>query len=189
MKLLPIVEGVGDVAAVPVLLRRLVQEVHDRYDVQIARPYRYGDLQKVKGNINRLLLVAAKEGMPILWTLDCDDGCVVDWVTELEKQLPDPLPVPLKFAFFVREYECIFLAEKHCLVQLGISAQVHTNIPPDAESVRGAKGLISRLMPYGRAYKETVHQAQLTAKLDLSIALQESRSVRHINDALLALIN
>ena len=36
--LIPIVEGDGEVAALPLLLRRLFQEVYQVYDVRIARP-------------------------------------------------------------------------------------------------------------------------------------------------------
>lgn len=186
MRLLPIVEGPGDLAAVPLLLRRLLHEKHQRYDVEIARPYRYGDVQKVSKNLDRFLLVAAKENAPILWTFDCDDGCALDWVKEFEKRIPKGLQVPVRFAFFVREYECIFLAEKHCLAQIGIRS--NADIPEDPETVRGAKGAISRLMPPGTAYKETVHQERLTAHLDLDVAREKSRSVRHLESALLDLI-
>lgn len=186
MRLLPIVEGPGDLAAVPVLLRRLLHEVHNRYDVAVARPYRFGNVQTVSRKFDPLLRTAAKEHAPILWTFDCDDGCALEWVRQFEEQMPAGIQVPVEFAFFVREYECIFLAEKRCLTRLGIPGDVDFAEAP--ESVRGAKGLISRLMPPGTAYKETVHQASLTAALDLDLARQNSRSVRHLESALLKLI-
>lgn len=185
MRLLPIVEGPGDLSAVPLLLRKLVEH-HQRFDVVVLRPYRYGEVERVNKNFTRYVLAAAKERAPILWTFDCDDGCPLNWVHHFEAQLPAGLSVRLKFAFFMREYESIFLAERMCLGELGIPADAV--LPQNPEGVRGAKQLISRLMPYGTAYKETVHQARLTARLDLDVARNNSRCLRHLEAAFLDLI-
>jgi uncharacterized protein DUF4276 len=185
MHLLPIVEGPGDRSAVPVLLRGLLEE-HHRFDVTILPPYRYGEVRKVSKNVSRYALAAAKENVPILWILDCDDGCPVEWVHHLEEQLPAGLAVPLKFAFMMREYEHLFLAQRACLEVLGVDPDAA--LPPEPENIRGAKETISRLMPAGTAYKETVHQARLTAHLDFAIARGKSRSFRHLEKALLELI-
>jgi|CXWL01.1.fsa_nt_gi hypothetical protein len=185
MKILPIVEGIGDVAAVPVLIRRLLAH-HGLHTVNVLRPYRFGEVAKVSKNFRRNVLTAAKERAAILWVLDCDDGCAVEWVRILEEQIPAELTVPLSFAFFVREYESLFLAEQQCLVsQLGVPAT--SRFPDDPESIRGAKEYISRLMPAGLAYKESVHQARLTGHIDLNEARRTSRSFRHLEKALVEL--
>jgi len=185
MRLLPIVEGAGDVSAVPVLLRRLLAH-HNLHSIEVLRPYRFGEVTKVAKNFRRYVLTAAKEGAPILWTIDCDDGCAVEWVRTLEEQIPAELSVPIAFAFFVKEYESLFLAEKKCLIsQLGVPA--NATFPQDPESIRGAKQYISSLTPNGVAYKETVHQARLTGHLDIDEARRTSRSFRHLEKVLIEL--
>ena len=42
--------------------------------------------------------------------------------------------------------------------------------PPDAESIRNAKGWLSKQMPPGRPYRPTLLQSSLTAILDLDAA-------------------
>ncbi len=49
-RLLPIVEGEGDERAVPVLLRRILEH-HGRYDVQVLKPQRRGELPKSQGEL------------------------------------------------------------------------------------------------------------------------------------------
>ena len=186
MRLLPIVEGPGDVAAVQVLLRRLLHERHQIYDVDVIHPYRYGDFSKVAKNFVRQVLAASKENAPILWTMDCDDGSPGERVRFLEEQLPRDVHVPVKFAFFRREYECMFLAEHQCLVtELRVSPDGRVGEP---EAIRGAKACITRMMARGTAYKEMVHQVRLTAKMDLAVALENSASLRHLDTTLLSLI-
>jgi len=187
MRILPIVEGPGDVDSVPLLLRRLLHERHNVFDVEIARQYRYGENGKVTRNFSRQALAAAKEGVPLLWTLDCDDGCPVEWANHFEQIIPAGITVPIKFAFFQREYECMFLAEHDCLVaELAINPATPRSSHP--ENIRGAKERISKMMPAGAAYKETVHQARLTARMDLNNALANSRSLRHLESSVLSLV-
>jgi hypothetical protein len=187
MRLLPIVEGPGDVQAVPILLRRLLTERHEIYDIDVLRPYRYGELVKVSKNFVRYALAAAKENAPILWTVDCDDGCPVEWVNHLEEQIPAGFPVPIGFALFVREYESMFLAEHACL-RSRLAVKAETPALPNPETYRDAKGEITRMMPGTAAYKEMVHQPSLTATIDLNVALANSRCLRHLDKTLLNLV-
>jgi len=185
MKLLPIVEGPGDKAALPILLRRLLH-AHEIYDVEVMRPYTLGDVYKVVKNFRRYVLTAAKEGAPILWTLDLDDGCPVEILKLLEKELPAGVNVPLKFSFFVREYESMFICEQQCLLELGLVDDCV--FPEQPEAIRGAKEWISKAMPSGRSYKETVHQAKLSHSVDLGRVRERSSSFRHLEKALLSLV-
>lgn len=82
----------------------------------------------------------------------------------------------------------MFLAEEVTARQeLGISAS--TPFPADAEAVRGAKECLSRMMRPGSAYKPSVHQARIAANLDLAQLRQRSRSFRHLESAVLRVIN
>jgi hypothetical protein len=188
MRLLPIVEGAGEVEAMPILLRRLLTERHGIYDVQVLRPYRYGELGKMSKNFARNVLVAAKENAPILWTADCDDGCPITWVNHFEQNIPAGFPVPIRFALFVREYESMFLAEHNCLITK-LALDPATPSLPNPETYRDAKGEITRMMPPGTAYKEMVNQPSLSAAIDLAAAIANSRSLRHLDSALLSLVH
>lgn len=187
MRLQPVVEGAGDVEAMPILLRRLLIERHRIYDVEVLRPYRYGELARMSKNFDRNIRAVAKENAPILWTADCDDDCPVDWVSHFEQNLPAGFPVPIRFALFVREFESMFLAEHQCLITR-LALDPRTPRLGNPETHRDAKGEITRMMPAGAAYKEMVNQPSLTAAMDLSVAIGSSRSLRHLESALLSLV-
>lgn len=184
MRLLPVVEGAGDVAAAPELIRRTLQE-QKRFDVRLLRPYRVGDIHVTKKKLPNLMRSFAKEQANILWILDGDDGCAVEHATELKRLVPsDCRSIPLEFCFLVREYESLFLADIDTTRSaLGIAKPVP--LPADLESLRGVKEFLSKHMPRGKTYKETVDQVRLTSKLDLGIVRKRSRSFRHLESALL----
>ena len=187
ISVLPLVEGEGDVAAIPVLLRRICV-AHKRYDVEICRPHRRGDVHKVYRRFHDFLRAGLNEADRLLWVMDCDDGCPLDWVAKLEDLYqgnPPGASCQLRFAFLVREYESLFLTEQAAARdKLAIAGP----FPKNVDAVRGAKEWLSAQMPPGRAYKETSDQAALTAQLDLHVLRQKSRSFRHLESAFLSLI-
>ena len=79
MKLIAIVEGHGDVAAVRVLLRRVLHEKLQRYDVEIEPPIRVPKDKLLKpGELERAVNLAARrtsatDGIIVL--VDADDDC------------------------------------------------------------------------------------------------------------------
>lgn len=189
-----IVEGQGDAQAAPLLARRLLDE-HGLHHVQTASPKISGGLDKSRKRFGDYLRYGIKNGCPILWVLDCDDktsgqhGCPVEHARELHglvaQQGLAAMPV-IEFAFFVREFESLFLAEQNAL-------RAYYGLPPDkaipdgASRRRDAKGEISKLLPKSSAYKETIDQAKLVARLDLTICRAVSRDFRHFEAALLRL--
>ena len=68
MRILPIVEGDGDMDAVPELIRRVA---HDKghFELTICRPHKRGDLPKIRGRFDDYFKTALLEGCPILWVL------------------------------------------------------------------------------------------------------------------------
>lgn len=183
MRLLPIVEGPGDVNATPVLLRRIARRI-GLPNVQILRAHRRGDLFQVHRHLQRFAAVAALERAAALWLFDCDDGCAFERARELHRAvLREQFPYPFRVALIVKEYECLFLADPDaCRMVLEIPAAAA--FPSDPESVRGAKELLSRLMARGRAYKETIHQQALSEVVDLDRLYEKSRSYRHLENAI-----
>ena len=183
MKLIPIVEGPGDASAVPHLLRGILY-ANKIFDVEIDRPYKAGEFFKVRKVFPNLIRALEKEGALLLVLIDCDDGCAVTKASELRDLIPEDLAhVRLEIAFIVREYESLFLFDpettRACL-------QIANDIafPDQPEELRGVKGWLSRVMGEGRAYKETVDQEQITARLDLDVIRPRSRSFRHLESAL-----
>jgi hypothetical protein len=178
--ILTIVEGDGDLAAVPMLVRRILHETLQVYDVQVLRPQKRGEWPRVKREFDRFYQVARLDAAPILWVLDfdCDDCVDVEaesrWARERAREL-DPAG-RLELAFMVKEYESLFLAEQSCVRKSFSSLPADAKFPADPERVRDAKGWISENLPKGVAYKPAVDQARLTAMLDLTRLAERSPS-------------
>jgi len=77
LSIVPIVEGQGDVAALPILLRRLLWEQNNRYDVQIAKPKKTGGSGGLMRDLEGFLRLAAStpDCGSILVLIDADDKC------------------------------------------------------------------------------------------------------------------
>ncbi|TEX44662.1 hypothetical protein [Dechloromonas sp.] len=52
-----------------------------------------------------------------------------------------------------------------------------------------AKEWLSKQRPSGKAYKETVHQEKITARLNLDHLREKSRDFAHLERAVISLIN
>lgn len=190
-----IVEGEGDAVAVPKLIHKIWREKNIQ-DVQLTpAPFHSGNVGTALRNLERFVGAAMKHQCPVLWVLDCDDkkngelGCPVTHMQTLRDALQTVYqPQPLAFAFFTKEFESLFLAEQQALkthYQLESTVQMDAN----AAAKRDAKGQISRLLPSGRAYKETTDQAAIASLLNLETCRQVSRDFRHFESALLRLCN
>lgn len=190
-KLLLVVEGESDVSAAPHLMRRVLSDVCGRYDCQVET-HRRKDIAHLRANdwanLKRYLLAAFLEEMPVLWMLDCDDGCAVTIVGEMYRQAAlVGVRQPLVFCLWVREYETMFLYDpRNVAKKLGIPEFVSPQVP---EQKRGAKELLSAAMPRGHAYKERFDQLPLTAVLDLDRLRNNYRSYRHFENAVKWLVD
>lgn len=187
--ILLIVEGEGDVRAAPILVRRVLNERHGRYDINVLRPQKRGDIHAIRKNISRFIKMAMLEKAPVLWLVDCDDG---DWQVQqhdLEAALANEyLPYPVRFSLMVKEYEALFLAEPATTKKvLSISEEIE--FPLDPENIRGAKEWLSSKMPKGYAYKETTHQEKLSASINLSLLAENSPNFRRFETNLIELIS
>ncbi len=189
-RLLAIVEGEGDLKAVPELLRRILHH-HNCFDVQVLA-HKRGDLPKVLANFENVFKMAVKEDAAILLLLDFDCkncACVVQSAEPFYKKVEDLRPDwAFKVAFMVKEFETLFLADRNATRSVLKDIPEMTNFPADPESVRGAKEWLSKAMPSGIAYKETVHQVKIVSQLDLNHLRTHSPSYRHLEKALLSLL-
>lgn len=190
--LAPIVEGLGDVEALPIILRKILHQ-KEIYDIEILRPlncHGKGNLTRNNG-IERFVQLAA--GKPncsaILVLCDSDNDCPVELgkhFSERIKSLKAPKPVAIAIA--CREFETWFLADIENFIgkplngRPGISRT--TKLSVKCESIASAKGWISQHLPADRNYKETTDQAAMSGCLDISNTYKNSRSFRRLNKAL-----
>lgn len=178
-----IVEGDGEVDALPVLLRRVSDWLTPDQYVHIQRPIRVRReqfLNREEEFVKKLRLAASFCGVAgwILILLDADDDCPNEMAEQIRAKAA--MVVPLHHVSVVlanREYEAWFIAAARSLH--GRRGFVCPGEVPDAESIRGAKQWVSKNVPAG-AYHEVVDQPALSAAMDLDQAHANSRSFRKL---------
>jgi len=175
-----IVEGHGDVAAVPVLLRRLQKELKPELHLDIPPPWRTGRYKLVKPrelerSVERLAR-QLREPRAILILVDADDDCPKELAPQLlsrARSARSDIPIGLVLAKY--EFEAWFLAaveslQGHCGLEEDISP------PPDPEAVHDVKGFLGRHMKGSRSYSQRIDQPALTAVFDMELARKRSNS-------------
>lgn len=179
-----IVEGDGEVSALPVLLRRLATEREPVVMVNPLQPIRVRRdkfLHKEEEFRRQLLLAAAKSGPEgwILIVLDADDDCPASLGREI--YLRAQLHIPhrrLSVVLANREFEAWFLAAAQSLhgargFSMPFNEQAKAEIPRDA------KGWVREHMQ-GGTYSEILDQPAFAARIDLQQAFNNSRSFRKL---------
>lgn len=174
-----IVEGHGEVQALPVLLRRLAEGCLARYDLHVFRPHRIprgrilvGDHLERAGELGRRQVREFGGEAGIMLVFDADDDCPATLGPKLLARLKASAPeLAASVVLAKREYEAWFLAAARSL-------RHHRNVsdtaepPPHPEEIRGAKEyLVSEILVPGSVYSETVDQVGLTAMMDLGQAV------------------
>jgi Domain of unknown function (DUF4276) len=179
-----IVEGDGEVAALPVLLRRLATWRGPTNHVNILTPIRvYKDrfLNRPAEFSRHLKLASAKCGDAgwILILLDADDDCPARKGVEMLAMAQDIIPHRrVAVVLANREYEAWFIAGAKSLNGYRGFTYEDRSALDDPEIPRNAKGWIDKHMSTG--YGETSDQPAFSAKFDLELAHQRSRSFRKL---------
>lgn len=191
-KLQLIVEGDGDVLALPVLVRRIL-EANNIFDAALASPVqKRGDLPKVRRRFSDFFQAATFDMHPILCVLDFDCSDCRDVLSEEQnfRNMAASLRpgYPFQACFLVKEYESIFLSDPETTRQVLPRIRDNYSFPTDPEGIRDAKGELSSAQERGWSYKPTVHQAKLSAQVNLPLIRQRSASYRRLEDAVLSLI-
>lgn len=179
-----IVEGDGEVHALPVLLRRLLEWKPAPVFVQPLPPIRVRRdrfLNREEEFRKQLLLAAAKCGEQgwILVVLDADDDCPATLGADIYRRAQQHVAHRrLSVVIANREFEAWFIAAAQSIdgyrgFRLPLGATV------DAESPRDAKGWLRGNME-GGAYRELLDQPAFSAMIDLQQAFDNSRSFRKL---------
>ncbi|MBM4078734.1 MAG: DUF4276 family protein [Planctomycetes bacterium] len=175
-----VVEGHGEVEALPVLLRRRQEDLR-LPTVEIRRPIRAPGQAALTafGGIERWVILAMRQprcaGILVLY--DAEGRCPKTDAPEMVRRARAVCAhLPLRVVMAKNEYEAWFLAGLNSL-------RGHRDLRADAcppgnpEEIRNCKDHLTQLMPPGRIYKETSDQAALTARLDYEQARKTAPSL------------
>ncbi len=172
-----IVEGHGEVQAVPVLLRRLAGELVPTSHLSMNPPLRVkaGSFVKDPGYFTKHVELAARKAKQwpnscVLILLDCEDDCPRTLGPDLLARATScRSDVTIFIVLAYREFETWFIAAARSL--RGVCGLPNDLEPPsNPESLRDAKGWLSAKM--GQPYNEPEHQPKLTA----AFAIEEAKT-------------
>jgi hypothetical protein len=184
-KIQPIVEGYGEIEAVPVLLRRFRDESRV-FGLEFGRPIRRRRSELVQeALVHKAVRLALFQPAcsAILILFDADDDCPKEMGPTIERWAgAEAGDVPVAVVMPNHEYEAWFLAS---IESLRGKRGIRGDAPAcgDPEDPRGAKEKLEELMLPGRTYSPSADQAPLTAALELPAAYQRSRSFRRMVEA------
>jgi hypothetical protein len=187
----PIVEGHGEVEAIPPLLHRIARAEGYQGEFLVNTPIRVklgSFLNDADYRKKAVLLAAAKAAErngTVVVILDCEDNCPAELGPKLLQDVRNVRnDVGMLIALAHREYESWFLAAAPSLRGLhGLPADLET--PPDAGSIRGAKEWLSRRMD--DPYDPIIHQAEFTRTIDLTNA-KKNKSFERFYDRISRLL-
>jgi hypothetical protein len=175
-----IVEGEGEVAALPVLLRRIHKCVKPDLILNILPPIRAPKNKVIKERqLERAMELAVSKSRPprvLFILLDADDDlpCIFgpDLLASARKVRSD---IPLGVVLANREFESWFLSS---LPSLQGCRGLGANLPSivNAEIIRNAKGQLTKYMIGSRAYSPVLDQAEFAKLFDMQLARQNSDS-------------
>lgn len=182
IRIASVVEGHGEVQAIPILIRRIAM-TRGVFDISIRTPHRIGrphmTSPKVAAAVRMQRLAVGEDGIVIVvYDSDDDDPAVAS--RETESQL-DNSSCRATVLVAVREYEAWLLAGIQSLRNSHL-IKGDASFAGDPELPRNAAGKLRELMT--ESYKKTVHQASLTAHLDLDEAASKSPSFKRFLEAM-----
>lgn len=183
-----IVEGPGDVAAVPRLLRSIAYD-HEVYDFNCCpNPITGQNLPKlsVNGVIEKFTgyALSRDDGDSVLICVDTDGQCPKTAAEDFVRRLNSTyITKKVGVCFFHCEFESLFITCLDAIATAHGECGWHMDgwtEDVQSETIKGAKGYLTRCMKKGRAYKEIRDQVRFTAALDSNRLRQRSRAFRHL---------
>lgn len=192
MEIACIVEGDGEIQALPILIRRILADMGSRIFPTISVPVVWPRSRLVKREfLMRAVGLAAQRATrtgAILVLLDADDDCPVSLGAELRTWASAARSdIPIGIVIANREYEAWFLAAAESLRgHRGLRDDVVA--PDNCDSIRDAKGWLEVRSATGEQYDPIDHQASFSATIDLELARQNSRSFRKLDKEVRRLI-
>jgi hypothetical protein len=182
MRIRPIVEGQGEVQAVPLLLRRL-RDHAGLPEIEFVRPHRrqrseFVNRAALQTSVRVAFLDPACSAVVVIF--DADDDCPKELGPTIEKWASEAAEGrPTSVILANREYEAWLLAGIEALRgrrSIREDARLHS----EPEKPRSPKDQLTQRMWIGSAYSPAVDQAPLTAHFDLAAAYRACRSFRKL---------
>jgi hypothetical protein len=183
-----IVEGDGEVVALPVLLRRIGHWLSPNEHFHVNRPIRVRRDQFLNRDEifqKQLKLAALQCSSPdfesawILIVLDADDDCPAELAPIILERAAQIIPhQTVAVVLPNREYEAWFIAAGES-IHGSRGFAVGAAVPADAEAIRGAKEWLKERMA-NRRYSEILDQPAFSGVMDLDQAYANSRSFRKL---------
>jgi hypothetical protein len=184
-----LVEGDGDMKAVPFLIRKLA-EASGFYDlIPCPNPIKCGEIPKLRkeGQLERFVQYACirSESDSVILVVDCDDDCPVTTSGEFAARanlIAQRFRKKVGIAFIQKEFETLFL---YSLRELSVSYPEHgwllkeSDASTDWATVRGAKSELNRRMK-NYTYKETRDQVKFVSAIDIENVASTCRSAMHL---------
>ncbi len=192
LRVAPIVEGHGEVAAIRVLLDRIWRELLGQEFIHVLRPIRRPrskfirhsarGLELDKDEITRAVRLADSklqndplEGAGlILFLLDADEDCPMEVAPRIQNVIADSAANRIALVLPVIEYESWFVASADSLGDILDVHNVSASVIQNPELSRSGKSWIEKRI-HGR-YSETVDQPRLSARIDLEAVRSRSSS-------------
>ncbi len=188
--ILAIVEGQSEEVSVPALLRRVLQEKMQVFDVQVPEPFwlKRGKVVK-RGELER----AVKQGLrtranvaAVLVIMDADDDCPAELAPQLLLRAQSETGLPVSVVLAKREFEAWFLG---CLESYrgfqGIPADAVAPKDPEDDDAKGALKRITR----GAKYNTVADQVRFVEKMDLDLCRERCPSFAKLLRDLESLVN
>ena len=185
-----IVEGEGEVKALPELLKKLRNSLspdkqlyhHKKQPIRISR----GKITQFKPDfINQLKaqnINSMRDNGWVLIVVDADDDCPVELARKIHNIASQHIPHGrISVVIPNKEYEAWFLASANSMANQNLPSE-HQSIAlsgnlSNVDNIKDAKG---RITIDGKSYSETGHQEILTKMIDVNIAEKNSRSFRKL---------
>jgi hypothetical protein len=185
LRVLPIVEGHGDVASVRLLLQRVWVELLEQDYCEVLRPIRvprsrivqHADLENAVLLARRKLCAARTSDSAalilILIDADSDAPCLLgpELLNVAKATAPD---YHVCCILANKEYETWFVASAMSLIEY-ISVASEEDVPPSPEDARSGKGWLEERFR-GTKYSPTVDQPRLTSAMNLNMCRARSPS-------------
>lgn len=177
-----IVEGHGECEAVPILVRRIAQEIASDFVPRVLPPFRVPASRLIKrGEIERTVEFAGRKlqgqgGIVVI--LDCDwSGCcpAKEGPRLLARARVARSDIPITVILAKKEFEAWFIAAAESLRgKRGLAMDLRC--PPHPENIRGAKEWLSKKMTTGAGYSETDDQPAFVHEFDMAAAALKADS-------------
>jgi hypothetical protein len=171
-----VVEGHGDLEAVPIAVQRVAHHAAPELVVQVSAPLRTPKSRLIRpGELERAVNFAAlriRHRGAVLVVLDSDDDCPATVGPQLLARASRAAgETPVAVVLAKSEFESWFVAAAESLAGwVGLPGGLQA--PADPENIRGAKEWLTGRMEGTRSYSTTLDQPVLARVFDLDRALR-----------------